>query len=47
MADFYDTVLTVLKADERFLAENGTFLRNAVCEAAMKMDERRGFWKLQ
>lgn len=40
MADFYDTVLTVLKADERFLAEDGTFLRNAVCEAAMKMDER-------
>ncbi len=40
MANFYETVLTVLKSDERFVAENGTFLRNAVYEAAMKMDER-------
>lgn len=40
MANFYETVLTVLKADERFVAEDGTFLRNAVYEAAMKMDER-------
>ena len=39
MANFYETVLTVLKADERFIAEDGTFLRNAVYEAAMKMDE--------
>jgi adenine-specific DNA-methyltransferase len=39
MANFYETVLTVLKADERFVAEDGTFLRNAVYEAAMKMDE--------
>lgn len=39
MADFYETVLTVLKSDERFVAEDGTFLRNAVYEAAMKMDE--------
>lgn len=38
MANFYETVLTVLKADERFVAEDGTFLRNAVYEAAMKMD---------
>lgn len=40
MANFYDTVLAVLKPDERFVAEDGTFLRNAVYEAAMKMDER-------
>ena len=39
MAKFYATVLTVLKSDERFVAEDGTFLRNAVYEAAMKMDE--------
>lgn len=39
MTNFYETVLTVLKADERFIAEDGTFLRNAVYEAAMKMDE--------
>ena len=38
MANFYETVLTVLKKDERFVAEDGTFLRNAVYEAAMKMD---------
>ena len=40
MANFYETVLTVLKSDERFVAEDGTFLRNAVYEAAMKMDQR-------
>lgn len=40
MANFYETVLTVLKSDERFVAEDGTFLRNAVYEATMKMDER-------
>ena len=39
MADFYETVLAVLKPDERFVAEDGTFLRNAVYEAAMKMDQ--------
>lgn len=38
MENFYKTVLTVLKSDERFFAEDGTFLRNAVYEAAMKMD---------
>lgn len=40
MANFYEIVLTVLKSDDRFVAEDGTFLRNAVYEAAMKMDER-------
>ena len=40
MTKFYETVLTVLKSDERFVAEDGTFLRNAVYEAAMKMDKK-------
>ena len=40
MANFFETVQTVLRQDERFVAEDGTFLRNAVYEAAMKMDER-------
>ena len=39
MAKFYEILLTVLKSDERFVAEDGTFLRNAVYEAAMKMDQ--------
>lgn len=39
MEIFFDTVLNVLKQDERFFAEDGTFLRNAVYEAAMQMDE--------
>lgn len=39
MEKFFDTVLNVLKQDERFFAEDGTFLRNAVYEAAMQMDE--------
>ena len=39
MANFYETVLTVLKTDTRFVAEDGTFLRNAVYEATMKMDK--------
>ena len=38
MANFYDAVLEVLKQDQRFFAEDGTFLRNAVYEAAMQMD---------
>jgi len=38
MKNFYETVLTVLKNDDRFFAEDGTFLRNAVYEAAMQMD---------
>lgn len=39
MANFYESVLEVLKQDKRFVAEDGTFLRNAVYEAAMKMDK--------
>lgn len=38
MSNFYEVVLQVLKSDERFVAEDGTFLRNAVYEAAMQMD---------
>ncbi|MFV0497011.1 MAG: site-specific DNA-methyltransferase [Candidatus Fimivivens sp.] len=40
MENFYETVLTVLKADDRFFAQDGTFLRNAVYEAAMQMDTK-------
>lgn len=39
MENFFDTVLSILKQDERFFAEDGTFLRNAVYEAAMQMDK--------
>lgn len=39
MANFYEVVLSVLKSDKRFMAEDGTFLRNAVYEAAMKLDK--------
>ncbi len=38
MENFYNTVLVILKEDKRFFAEDGTFLRNAVYEAAMQMD---------
>lgn len=38
VASFYDILLSVLKQDERFFAQDGTFLRNAVYEAAMQMD---------
>ncbi len=38
MNNFYQNVLEVLKQDSRFFTENGELLRNAVYEAAMKMD---------
>lgn len=38
MANFYDTVVEVLKQDKRFFTEDGELLRNAVYEAAMQMD---------
>lgn len=38
MPHFYDVLLDVLREDERFVAQDGTFLRNAVYEAAMQMD---------
>lgn len=38
MTKFYQTVLNVLKQDNRFFTEGGVLLRNAVYEAAMQMD---------
>lgn len=38
MANFFETVVNVLKQDKRFFTEDGELLRNAVYEAAMKMD---------
>lgn len=38
MTNFFDTVVEVLKQDQRFFTEDGVLLRNAVYEAAMKMD---------
>lgn len=38
MANFYETLIEVLKADERFFTDDGTLLRNKVYEAAMNMD---------
>lgn len=38
MNNFYETVLGVLKQDDRFFTEDGILLRNAVYEAAMQMD---------
>lgn len=36
--NFFDTIIEVLKQDERFFSPEGELLRNAVYEAAMKMD---------
>lgn len=38
--NFYDTVLEVLKQDDRFVSVDGELLRNAVYEAAMQMDAK-------
>ena len=38
MTSFFDTVIEVLRQDERFFTAGGELLRNAVYEAAMKMD---------
>ena len=37
---FYETVLDVLKHDDRFFSEDGELLRNAVVEASSKMDAK-------
>lgn len=37
---FFDRVIDVLKADERFFSDDGVLLRNAVYEAAMQMDSK-------
>ncbi|MEG0152056.1 MAG: site-specific DNA-methyltransferase [Cellulosilyticaceae bacterium] len=39
MTKFYETVIEVLKQDDRFFTDEGVLLRNAVYEAAMQMDE--------
>jgi adenine-specific DNA-methyltransferase len=39
MANFFDTLVGVLKADERFFTEDGALLRNKVYESALNMDE--------
>lgn len=36
----YEELVELLKSDERFFSEDGAFLRNAVYEAAMTMDEK-------
>ncbi len=38
MGNIYDIVLDLLKKDKRFFSKEGMLLRNAVYEAAMKMD---------
>ena len=38
MANLFDALLSVLKQDQRFFSDDGQLLRNAVYEAAMKMD---------
>ncbi len=40
MMDFYDNLIEVLKQDDRFFSTEGDLLRNAVYEAAMKMDSK-------
>ncbi|MBQ8036115.1 MAG: site-specific DNA-methyltransferase [Proteobacteria bacterium] len=37
--NFFERVLAILRQDSRFVAKDGTFLRNAVYEAAMQMDK--------
>ena len=39
MSNLYESVIDILKKDTRFFSEDGELLRNAVYEAAMKMDE--------
>jgi len=38
MANFFETLVEVLKMNERFFTEDGTLLRNKVYESAMNMD---------
>lgn len=40
MSNFFEKVVEVLKQDERFFTAEGELLRNAVYEAAMKMDAK-------
>lgn len=38
MTNFLNSLVNILKADERFFADNGTLLRNRVYEASLAMD---------
>jgi len=38
MTNFFETLIEVLQADERFFTDEGTLLRNKVYESAMNMD---------
>ena len=38
MGNFFETLLKILKTDERFFTKDGTLLRNKVYESAMNMD---------
>ena len=40
MQKFFEEVVMVLKKDKRFVSESGELMRNAVYEAAMKMDDQ-------
>ena len=40
MSSYFETVVEVLRQDDRFFSTKGEFLRNAVYEAAMKMDPK-------
>lgn len=40
MSDFFDSVVEILKCDERFFTAEGELLRNAVYEASMQMDTK-------
>ena len=40
MSNFYDEVIEILKDDERFFSQDGSLLKNALYEAAMRMDSK-------
>ena len=40
MSSFFDTIVEILKQDERFFTAEGELLRNAVYETAMQMDAK-------
>ncbi len=40
MENYFDNLKELLQEDNRFFSEDGVFLRNAVYEAAMKLDEK-------
>ncbi len=40
MVTFFEKLITLLKRDKRFISKDGKFLRNAVYESAMNLDEK-------